>query len=55
MNGTSYLSKQAIREEANPNVGNSVFDISVTYSRNILHGRRFMMSHRFYIYNNKKS
>ena len=55
MNGTSYLSKQAIREDANPNVGNSVFDICVTYSHNILHGRRFMMPHGVYIYNGKKS
>ena len=54
MNDTSYLSKQAIREDANPSVGNSVFDIFVTYSHNILQGRRFMRPHRLYFYNSKK-
>ena len=53
MNSTSYLSKQAIRENTNPNLGNSVFDISVTYSLNILHRGRFGRPHG--VCNSKKS
>lgn len=55
MNGASNMSKQAIWEDVNPNARNSVFDSTVTYSRKILHGGGFMMSHGVYIYNSKKS